>query len=522
MPDSNVTFNPTKNLQHDFPAAVVVFLVALPLCLGVALASGVPLFSGIIAGAVGGIVIGLISRSPLSVSGPAAGLTVLVLAAVQRFPAFETFLLTVFLAGLIQVGFGLIRAGIISDFIPSAVIKGMLAAIGLILILKQIPHALGYDKDYEGDFSFNQGDGENTFSELWHVFDAQFTPGAVVISLISLLFLFWWEARQKKWTNWLKLVPGPLVVVLFSVAANVLFVQNIPILSITAEHLVNIPMPDSFPSFIQQFKLLSFAEIGNPLVWQTAIILALVASLETLLSIEAIDRLDPFKRISPTNRELVAQGVGNMVSGLIGGMPVTSVIVRSSANVGAGGKTQAATIIHGILLIGCAAFIPRLLNLIPLSALAAILIATGYKLTKPAIFIKKYQKGWAHFIPFCITILAILFTDLLLGVLIGLAVGALFVVLSNYRSAVSLTAEGENFLVRARKDLSFIHKHELKGILLKIPDNAHVFIDLSKVGIVDLDNIEIINDFIENAKYRNISIEVKTHEGQRIRKYIVQ
>jgi MFS superfamily sulfate permease-like transporter len=520
---SSETFNPTQNLRYDIPASIVVFLVALPLCLGVALASGVPLFSGIIAGAVGGILIGLLSKSALSVSGPAAGLTVLVLAAVQRFPgAFDTFLLTVFLAGVFQVLMGVCRAGLIADFIPASVIRGMLAAIGIILILKQIPHALGRDKDYEGDFSFWQVDGENTFTEIWKAFDDAFTPGAIAISVTSILFLLLWDATAKRRTGWLKMVPGPLIVVVFGVMANLLFQRYSPWLTITQEHLVSLPVPASAQDFLGQFKFLSFREIMNPDVWTTAITLGLVASVETLLSIEAVDRLDPFKRVSPTNRELMAQGAGNMLCGLIGGMPVTSVIVRSSANVSSGARTQASTIIHGLMLLVCAAFFASIMNLIPLSALAAILLTTGYKLTKPALFTKEYTKGWAHIIPFVVTILAILRTDLLIGVLIGLIVGAVFIVFENYRSSVLYASDGNNYLVKIKKDLSFLHKSEIKQVLNNIPDNSVVIIDLSKVNFVDLDNIETIRDFMENAAYRGVKVEIYSLDGQRIRKLLPQ
>lgn len=502
-------FHLLKNLRYDFPAAVVVFLVALPLCLGVALASGVPMFSGIIAGAVGGIVIGLISKSPLSVSGPAAGLTVIVLAAVQQFPAFETFLLVVFLAGLLQIGLGLLRAGVIGDFIPSSVIKGMLAAIGLILILKQIPHALGVDKDYEGDFFFLQLDGENTFSEIWHAFDAQFTPGAILLSLISLAFLLWWDATGAQRKGWLRLIPGPLVVVLAAVGLNALFQQSVPALAITQEHLVNIPIPESINGFFGQFRTLSFAEIGNIAVWKAALTIGLVASVETLLSIEAIDKLDVFKRTTPTNRELIAQGAGNMAAGLLGGMPVTSVIVRSSANVSSGARTKASTIMHGTMLILSVALIPAVVNLIPLSALAAVLIATGYKLAKPTVFKYEYDRGWAHIVPFVVTIVAILFTDLLIGVLIGIVVGGIFITLSNYRSAITLVHNDANsYLIRIRKDLSFIHKYELKRVFDSIPNNSRVWLSLGKIGFVDLDNAEIINDFITSAQFRGLEIHV--------------
>lgn len=509
-----------NNLQYDLPAAIVVFLVALPLCLGIALASGVPLFSGVIAGMVGGIVIGTLSKSPLSVSGPAAGLAVIVLNAVQTLPSFEAFLLAVLLAGIIQVGLGLLKAGIIGDFIPSAVIKGMLSAIGLILILKQIPHAVGYDADYEGDETFAQADGHNTFSELWFMFQNQFLPGAVLISVLSLIFLFWWDEKQPKQTNFLRYLPGPLVVVIFGIIANQAFTQFAPALAIGAEHKVAVPVASSAEAFFSQFKFPDFSYITDKQVWIMAVTIALVASVETLLCIEAVDKIDPFKRVSPPNRELLAQGAGNFVCGLIGGMPVTSVIVRSSANVSSGARTRMSAIMHGVLLLLCVITIPHLLNLIPLSALAAILIVVGYKLTKPAIFISKFKKGYAHLIPFVVTIIAILFTDLLIGVLIGLVVGSIFIIWRNYHAVTTVTKEGNNYLIRFKKDLSFIHKYEVKRLLNEIPDESYVLLDLSRVSFVDLDNVEIINDFIAGADYRNIKVKVKTLPESRISKYL--
>ena len=514
-------FSPLKNFKQDLPASVVVFLVALPLCLGVAMASGAPLFSGIIAGAIGGIVIGMISKSPLSVSGPAAGLTVIVLSAIQSLPTYETFLLSVFIAGLLQIVLGVMKAGVIGDFIPSSVIKGMLASIGIILILKQIPHLVGYDKDYEGDFAFSQPDGENTFSELWHLFDSHFTMGAVVIGLLSLGFLFWWDAIAPKRKGILKLIPGPLVVVLLGVVLNATFQSFAPDLVITSEHLVNIPVPESVSSFLGQFKVMSLDGLSNPKVWTIAVTIGLVASIESLLSLEAVDRIDPYKRNSPPNRELIAQGVGNMLNGLLGGMPVTSVIVRSSANVSSGAKTSASTISHGVLLIAFSALIPSILNLIPLAALAAVLIATGYKLAKPSLFISEKNKGLSHIIPFVVTIAAILLTDLLIGVLIGIFIGGAFVLIENYKSAITVVSNEDNtYLVRIRKDLSFVHKYELKKALSELPDQSKVWINLSNIGFVDLDNAEILNDFLATAHFRGIKVEVKLPENKSVAHHI--
>jgi carbonic anhydrase len=501
-----------SNLRYDLPAALVVFLVALPLCLGVAVASGVPAFSGIIAGAVGGIVIGILSGSPLSVSGPAAGLTVIVLSAVNSLPSFEAFLLAVFISGIIQLLLGVIKAGLIGDFIPSAVIRGMLAAIGLILILKQIPHAVGYDRDYEGDFSFSQPDGRNTISEITNLFNEALSTGAILIAVVSLIILNLWESKKVKNHPLLQYIPGPLLVVVFGILANVVFNASFPDLAIAAEHLVNIPVAANTEAFLMQFTMPDFNHISNPEVWITAFTLAIVASVETLLSIEAVDKIDPFKRISPTNRELMAQGAGNMVSGLIGGMPVTSVIVRSSANVSSGGRTRVSTIVHGSLLLLSVALMPRLLNMIPLSALAAVLIAVGYKLTKPEIFVRKWRKGYAHFFPFVITIIAILLTDLLVGVVIGLVAGSAFILFSNFKSSITYIIDGRNHLLRFKKNLSFIHKLELRKILRVIPDDVTVMIDLSKIDFVDYDNAEILNDFIDNAALRGVEVIVKRNE----------
>lgn len=505
-----------KNWRYDLPAAIVVTLVALPLCLGIALASGAPLFSGIIAGIVGGIVIGTLSKSSLSVSGPAAGLTVIVLAAIQQLPTFEAFLLAVVLAGALQVLLGIARAGVVGDFIPSSVIKGMLAAIGIILILKQIQHAVGYDVNRSGHFSFWDNDGHNTFSGLWYMLDQTLSMGAVVISSISLAFLFWWDKRQAKLQSFLRFLPGPLVVVLFGIIANEVFKAYVPSLAIDKTHLVDVPVATSVGDFMNQFSLPDFNAFMNVDVWVIAITLAAVASIETLLSVEAVDKLDPYKRVTPTNRELVAQGVGNMASGLIGGLPVTSVIVRSSANVSAGGRTKLSAIMHSLFLLAMVAAIPAYLNYIPLSALAAILIATGYKLTKPGLFIQKYQMGIAYLIPFLVTIMAILVTDLLVGVLIGIAVGLGFILWETFRGAITVVQDENNYLVRFKKDLFFFHKPMLRKLLAELPDNCNVLLDLDRINSIHMDLTEVINDFIENAPHRDIKITIKPQSNVNI------
>jgi carbonic anhydrase len=494
--------------KADVPASVVVSLVALPLCLGVALASGAPLFSGLIAGIVGGIVVGALSKSPLSVSGPAAGLTVIVLGAIQSLPSFEAFLLAVVLAGMLQIALGLTRSGVLAEFVPSSVITGMLAAIGLILILKQVPHAIGYDGDYEGSFEFFQADGFNTFSAIAHSITNSVQMGAIVIAMISIAFLFWWDSARPG-NGPLRYLPGPLVVVMIGIVGNALFGMAMPTLQLEVTHLVKVPVAEDIPAFLSLFSFPDFSAITNAATWTIAITLAIVASLESLLSVKAVDELDPQRRTTDKNRELIAQGGGNMLSGLIGGIPVTSVIVRSSANVEAGAESKLSTILHGFWLLLSVLLIPTALNLIPLSALAAVLIATGYKLAKPKLFVQRYRQGWSQFVPFVVTVVAILFTDLLVGIGIGLAVGFVFVLGRNLRPVITFACDGTDCLIRARRNLYFMHKYELQRELGRVPDGANVLIDLSSTSFVDLDNVEIINSFIKGASFRGISVIVR-------------
>jgi MFS superfamily sulfate permease-like transporter len=493
------------NLKYDLPSSVVVFLVAIPLCLGIALASGAPMLSGLIAGIVGGIVVGSVSGSNLSVSGPAAGLTTIVLAAITQLGSYEAFLCAVVLGGLFQILLGLFNAGTIGHFFPAAVIKGMLSAIGLILILKQIPHALGYDKDYEGDENFIQADGENTFSELLNAWN-YLSEGAIVISVVSILILVLWDRDSIKNHKVLKFVPGPLLVVVFGVLANLFFNASLTPLAIQSEHLVNLP---SASEFFKQMTFPDFSHFGNPDVYIIGVTLALVASLESLLSIEAADKLDEFKRITPLNRELRAQGIGNMVSGLIGGLPVTAVIVRSSANINAGARTKASTIAHGVLLLTAVLAIPSVLSLIPLSSLAAILIVTGFKLTKPSLYREMFRKGWDQFLPFVITIVAIILTNLLIGIFIGIAVGLFFVLKTNFHEALSIIKDGDQYLLRLNKDVTFLNKALLRRTFERIPDNASIIIDGGSSLFIDNDIIETIDDFVRNAPSRNIKVEIK-------------
>ncbi|MEN0005702.1 MAG: SulP family inorganic anion transporter [Bacteroidota bacterium] len=499
------------NLRSDFPASIVVFLVAVPLCLGIALASGAPLFSGIIAGIVGGIIVGALSGSPLGVSGPAAGLAVIVLTAIQDLGAFDVFLMAVVLAGVFQLLLGFAKAGIIGYYFPSSVIKGMLSGIGIIIFLKQIPHAFGYDKDPEGSLSFVTPEGGNTITELFNMVN-YISPGAVIITAVALGILILWEQPFMKRQKIFKLIQGPLIAVLAGIGLNLAF-QNIPSLALNPDQLVRIPVAESFAGFLGQFTFPDFSAIANPAVYVTGLTLAIVASLETLLCVEATDKLDPYKRVTPTNRELKAQGVGNIISGLIGGLPVTQVIVRSSANIQSGGRTKSAAIIHGIILLLCAASIPALLNLIPLSSLAAILFLVGYKLAKPSLFRQMYKLGYTQFIPFMVTIIGIVLTDLLLGIGMGLAVAIFFVLYNNYKKPYFFHPErykeGEPIIIELAQDVTFINKASILQTLNHLPANSHVIIDASKAIHVDQDVLEIIEDFKQNAVFKEIKLEIR-------------
>ena len=492
----------------NLSSSIVVFLVALPLCLGVALASSAPLFSGVIAGVVGGIVVGLCSGSHISVSGPAAGLTVIVATAIGKLQVFEAFLLAVFIAGIIQIILGYCKAGILGDYTPSSVIKGMLAAIGLILILKQFPHIIGYDADFAGDETFDQPDHENTFSEMFKAIH-YVTPSAIVIGILSLSIQILWDKVLVKKSKIFKLIPAPLVVVLTGISISQYCLHNMPTYALQADQMVSIPQAKTTQDFLSFFTVPKWSFISNYQVWITAITIAIIASLESLLSIEAADALDPYKRVTPTNRELRAQGLGNLISGLIGGLPVTSVIVRTSANVNAGATNKLSAILHGLLILLSVAFIPHLLNCIPLSCLAAILIYTGYKLAKPSIFKAIYKKGWDQFMPFLITVIAIVFTDLLKGIFIGVGVGLFFVIRSNFKTAVFIVSDEKKYLFRLRKDVSFLNKPIIKQKLEQIPEHSSVLIDASRADFIDKDVIEVIEDFLLHAHLKNIAVEIK-------------
>jgi MFS superfamily sulfate permease-like transporter len=513
--DSSLQQGILSNLRYDLPASLVVFLVAVPLCLGIALASGAPLFAGIVAGIVGGIVVGVLSGSEISVSGPAAGLAVIVANSIEKLGSFEVFLVAVCLSGIIQIVLGFLRAGIIGNYFPSSVITGMLTAIGIVIILKQVPHAVGWDKDYEGDFGFFESDS-NTFLTLFYSLRAV-QPASVVIMVVSLSLLAAWETPKIKKHKVLKLIPAPLLVVMLGIFINELFKSFAPELALTSQegHLVTLPtVPISeLPNHLSSPD---FSALLKKDVYIVALTLAVVGSLETLLSIEAADKLDPFKRISDTHRELKAQGIGNFVSGLLGGLPITAVIVRSSANVYAGARTRISGIGHGVLLLFSVMLIPELLNLIPLSCLACILIMVGYKLAHYGLFIRMYQSGRDVFLPFIVTVLAVVFTDLLIGIAIGSMVGLFFVLRANHHSATILVNDGDMYLLKFNKDMSFVNKAELKAALSHIPDNARLYIDGTRAMFIDHDIYDIINDFQSSASLRGIQVELKNFHGKKL------
>jgi len=511
------SLSPFKNFKDDIPSSIVVFLVAMPLCLGIAMASGAPLFAGLISGIIGGIVVGSLSGSALGVSGPAAGLAVIVLNAITDLGSFEIFLVAVILAGIIQLIMGFAKAGIIAYFFPSSVIHGMLAGIGVIIFLKQIPHAFGYDRDPEGDYGFIQVDGHNTFDELIHMTNF-ISPGVLIISAVSLFLIILWDTPLFKKFKFTKLIQGPLVAVIVGIILNSVF-ATIPSLAISADHLVSVPVPDSISGFFSNFSFPDLSALGRTDVYITAIVIAVVASLETLLCVEASDKQDTLKRVTPTNRELKAQGIGNIIAGFIGGIPVTQVIVRSSANQQSGGKTKASAIIHGILLLISIIAIPNVLNLIPLGVLAAILLVVGYKLAKPALFKKMYREGLSQFIPFVVTIVGIVFTDLLMGIALGMVVAIFVILRNNFRVPYKLQKENlegkEKIEIVLSEDVSFLNKASILKFLAEVPNNTHVVINAKHNHFVHQDVIEIIENFEIGAKIRNIEVEIiDLYKGQ--------
>lgn len=495
-----------SEIKKDLPSSLVVFLVALPLCLGVALASGAPLLSGLLAGIIGGVVVGTLSQSHVSVSGPAAGLTAVVLSAITKLGSFEIFLLAVVIAGAIQLIAGISKGGFIANYIPSNVIKGLLAAIGIILILKQIPHAVGLDSDFQDDYAFFQHNGRNTLSELLNMF-SDFTPGAIFISLISILIMIYWDKTPLKK---IKFFPSSLFVVILGVVLNYFFQEFIPSIAISSGHLVNVP---KFSGLSEMIILPDFGSIGNYQVWIVAFTIAIIASLETLLNLEAVENIDPHKREASPNRELIAQGIGNMFSGLVGGIPITSVVVRGSVNIHAGAQTKMSTIFHGLFLLISVLLLSPVLNFIPLASLAAILIVTGYKLTRISLFKTMYKKGLNQFIPFVATIIAIVFSDLLIGVLIGLAISIFYLLKSNYKNPFVLNKETLHVYETIRMELpnqvSFLNKASIKDTLWNIPNDSKVIIDATYSDFIDNDILEVIDDFKNIiSTERNIKLNI--------------
>jgi MFS superfamily sulfate permease-like transporter len=505
-----------KYIKSDLPASVVVFFVALPLCLGIALASGAPLFSGLISGIIGGVVVGSLSGSKIGVSGPAAGLAAIVLTAIGTLGSYENFLVAVVLGGIIQLTFGVLKAGVIGYYFPSSVIKGMLTGIGIIIILKQIPHFFGYDADPEGDFAFIQMDGENSFSEIINTIN-YIKPGSALIGFIGLGILLLWDKVLSKKGKIFQIIQGPLV----AVAVGIIFyiiTQSNDMLYISKTHLVSVPVPEDASSFLNQFSFPNFAAITNPEIWIVAFTIALVASLETLLCVEATDKLDPHKNVTPTNRELLAQGAGNILSGLVGGLPITQVIVRSSANIQSGGRTKLSAIIHGFLLLISVILIPRLLNMIPLSVLAAILLIVGFKLAKPSLFKTMYNLGWKQSIPFTVTVLGIVFTDLLVGIGLGLGVGIIVILIKSYQNSHFLHIEDKSngkhkIKMTFAEEVTFFNKGAILKELDSLPRDTFLELDVRKTRYLDNDIIEILEDFTVKAQERHIDIKLISERG---------
>ncbi|WP_405370947.1 SulP family inorganic anion transporter [Nonlabens sp. Asnod2-A12] len=513
--------NPFKNFKNDIPASVVVFFVALPLCLGIALASGAPPFAGLIAGIIGGIVVGSISGSNIGVSGPAAGLASIVALAIKDFGGldnggFEILLVAVVMSGVIQIVLGLLKAGIIGYYFPSSVIKGMLVGIGVIIISKQIPHFFGLDENYEGAWDFFQEDGENTITEILRIGEF-ISPGATLVGFIGLAILLLWNNVLNGKSKVFEIIQGPLVAVVVGIIYYVL-TMDAGYWSISTDHLVKVPVPEDFDSFVGQFRFPDFSQAARVDVIIVGFTIALVASLETLLCVEATDKLDPRKRVTPTNRELIAQGTGNILSGLVGGLPITQVIVRSSANIQSGGRTKMSAILHGFLLLASVILIPTLMNKIPLSVLAAILLVVGYKLAKPSTFKQMWKAGWRQFIPFIVTVV-LLYFNFLLGVGVGLAIGIIVTLYQSFQNSHFLHAtqsneDGRNEVKMVlAEEVTFFNKATILKELDNLPQNTFLELDVRKTNYLDHDVIEILDDFREKAKNRKINIKLISERG---------
>jgi len=501
-----------SNLSWDIPASIVVFLVALPLCLGIALASGAPPIAGLIAGVIGGLVVGSLSGSSLGVSGPAAGLAVIVYNGIETMPTFEIFALAVVIGGVVQVLLGLARAGVLALFVPTSVVSGMLAAIGIIICLKQLPHAVGYDEEPEGSLQFVTDSSHNTVSNLLQMFD-NFQPTATLISIVGLGLLLLWEAKFIKSKQWSHLVPAPLLVVVMGVLVYH-FTKGTP-WELSPDHLVQIPLLTDGQGLSTFFTFPDFSAVLRMDVWKLGITLAIVASIETLLCVDATDKLDPEHRLTPTNRELFAQGTGNICSGLVGGLPITQVIVRSSANIQSNAKSKLSAILHGVWLVITILAIPHILNMIPLASLAAILLVVGYKLAKPSTFINIAKKRDHQFLPFIITVLAIVFTDLLIGIGIGLTV-AMINILWNHFSRPTDSIEKDEDLktitITLCSDVTFLHRLGISKTIADVPDDYHICIDAQHSKSIDPDVQEVLDDLQSKstAKGRKFEILTKT------------
>jgi MFS superfamily sulfate permease-like transporter len=503
-----------KTFKNDFPASIVVFFVALPLCLGIALASDAPPLSGLIAGIIGGIVVASISGSKIGVSGPAAGLAAIVAVAIAELGSFEIFLTAVVLAGVIQLVFGILRLGIIGYFFPNSVIVGMLSGIGIIIILKQIPHLFGYDIEPMGADAYLEPSGETTFSAIVHIVD-NITVGAMIIGLLGLVIILFWDNFLGKRHKIFKLIQGPIIAVLVGTLIKIMLDGSN--LKIDATHLVQIPVVSNIDEFFGFFTFPNFSQILNPTVWTIAFTIALVASLETLLSVEATDKLDPDKNITPTNRELFAQGIGNITSGLIGGLPITQVIVRSSANIQSNAKSKTSAILHGFYLLLAVALVGSVLNHVPNAVLASVLVVVGYKLAKPSLFIKMWNRGWTQFLPFVITILVIVFKDLLWGIFTGLTIGIFVVLLKSFQNSMFLhkqeSTDKQTVKMVLAEEVTFLNKAAIQKALNDIPEDSNLILDISKTKHLDYDVIEILEDFATQSRNKNIDVTLNSERG---------
>ncbi len=502
-----------SSLKYDFPAGITVFLISIPLSLGIALASGAPLFSGLIAGIIGGIIVTPLSGSSLGISGPTAGLAIIVLSAVQQL-GFNAFLLALVLAGVIQICMGLAKAGVIAYYFPSSVVNGMLSGIGFILFLKQIPHAIGYDWDYEGDSAFFQPDSYSSLSELAHML-AFSSPTAILIALVSLAILILWEQPFMKKYRLFQLFQGVLIAILVGVLINQGLINWYPELALRGNHLVMIPVLQNTSDLLNQLHYPDFSQLSNSAIYLTALTLALVASLETLLCVEAVDKLDPYKRVTPSNRELIAQGIGNACSGLLGGLPLAQVIVRSSINIQSGATNKVSGTICGLLLLIAVILIPTLLNKIPLASLASVLLVVGYKLIRPSVFKIMYKAGMYHFIPFCVTIVGMVFTDLLVGLAIGLIFALFSILLENYKSAFYFNEShvGNKIILRLSEHVSFLNKANIQQTFEQLPDYSEVVIDATRSKYIDYDVFEIIENFKIEAQRKHIKLTIENLRG---------